>query len=227
MPQLWVVAGPNGAGKSTLANKYLAGRLPIVNPDVIAQALAPTDLHGTQVRVQAGREAVRRQESLLAQGVDFAIETTLSGNRELALMRRARDAGYKVTLVYVGVDTPTTTLGRIAQRVARGGHTVPQQRSTAFCPQSIASGHNPHYGGSGLCLRQHRQTVPPVAVDGIRSGEASQSSPALLGSGGITARSAAEPEVRLLASVIISQLLPAVPWRPGNSAVSKPSVNQP
>jgi predicted ABC-type ATPase len=125
MPQLWIVAGPNGAGKSTLANKYLAGRLPIVNPDVIANALDPTDPHGTQVRVQAGREAVRRQESLLAQGVDFAIETTLSGNRELALMRRAQDAGYKVNLVYVGVDTPTTTLGRIAQRVARGGHTVP------------------------------------------------------------------------------------------------------
>ena len=30
-----------------------------------------------------------------------------------------------MNLVYVGVDTPTTTLGRIAQRVARGGHTVP------------------------------------------------------------------------------------------------------
>jgi predicted ABC-type ATPase len=125
MPQLWVVAGPNGAGKSTLANKYLAGRLPIVNPDVIARALAPTDPHGTQVRVQAGREAVHRQENLLAQGVDFAIETTLSGNRELALISRVRDAGYKVTLVYIGVDTPTTTLGRIAQRVARGGHMVP------------------------------------------------------------------------------------------------------
>ncbi len=125
MPQLWVVAGPNGAGKSTLANKYLAGRLLIVNPDVIASALAPTDPHGTQVRVQAGREAIRRQEDLLAQGVDFALETTLSGNRELALMRRAQDAGYKVNLVYVGVDAATTTLGRIAQRVASGGHTVP------------------------------------------------------------------------------------------------------
>ena len=39
MPQLWVVAGPNGAGKSTLTRRYLAGRLPIVNPDDIAQAL--------------------------------------------------------------------------------------------------------------------------------------------------------------------------------------------
>jgi predicted ABC-type ATPase len=125
MPQLWILAGPNGAGKSTLTNKYLAGRLPIVNPDVIAQALAPTNPHGTQVRVQAGREAIRLQEGLLTQGVDFAIETTLSGHRELALMRRAQDAGWKVNLVYVGVDTPITTLGRIAQRVASGGHTVP------------------------------------------------------------------------------------------------------
>jgi predicted ABC-type ATPase len=40
-------------------------------------------------------------------------------------MRRAQDAEYKVTLVYIGVDTPTTTLGRIAQRVASGGHAVP------------------------------------------------------------------------------------------------------
>ena len=75
--------------------------------------------------MQAGREAIRRQEVLLAQGVDFALETTLSGNRELALMRRAQDAGYQVNLVYVGIDTPTTTLGRIAQRVASGGHAVP------------------------------------------------------------------------------------------------------
>jgi predicted ABC-type ATPase len=38
MPQLWVVAGPNGAGKSTLVNKYLAGRVPLVNPDVSEDA---------------------------------------------------------------------------------------------------------------------------------------------------------------------------------------------
>ena len=38
MTQLWIVAGPNGAGKSTLANKYLARRLPVVNPNVIEDA---------------------------------------------------------------------------------------------------------------------------------------------------------------------------------------------
>ena len=125
MPQLWVVAGPNGAGKSALTSRYLAGRLPIVNPDVIAQELDPADPTRIRVPLQAGREALRRQEVLLTQGVDFAVESTLSGKRELRLLRRARAAGYKVTLVYIGVNSPDVSLGRIAQRVTEGGHHVP------------------------------------------------------------------------------------------------------
>jgi predicted ABC-type ATPase len=127
MPQLWVVAGPNGAGKSTLTRRYLAGRLPIVNPDDIAQELDPTNPIRVRIRVRAGREAIRRQEAWLTQGADFAMETTLAGNRELALLRRVRAAGYKVTLVYIGVDSPDVLLGRIAQRITEGGHDVPTE----------------------------------------------------------------------------------------------------
>ena len=127
MPQPLVVAGPNGAGKSTLTRRYLADRLPIVNPDDIAQELDPTNPTRVRMRARAGREAIRRQEALLTQGVDFAMETTLAGNRELALLRRVREAGYKVTLVYIGVDSPDVLLGRIAQRITEGGHDVPTE----------------------------------------------------------------------------------------------------
>lgn len=139
MPQLWVLAGPNGAGKSTLASRYFVGRLTVVNPDVIAQALEPTALHSAGVRVQSGREAVRRQEALLAQGADFALETTLSGHRELAVMWRAQQAAYKVNLVYVGIDSPKTTLRRIAQRIADGGHAVPAVDATRRFARSLAN----------------------------------------------------------------------------------------
>lgn len=124
MPQLWVIAGPNGAGKSTLARRYLSGRLPLVNPDTIAQELCPADPTRRSVRLQAGREAIHRQEALLTARADFAVETTLSGHRELALMQRARASGYKVTLVYIGIDTPGLAKVRIRQRVAEGGHAV-------------------------------------------------------------------------------------------------------
>ena len=127
MPQLWVMAGPNGAGKSTLTSRYLAGRLPIVNPDTIAQELDPANPTQVRIRVRAGREAIRRQEVLLTQGADFAMETTLAGHRELVLLQRARESGYKVTLVYIGVDSTDMLLGRIVQRVTEGGHDVPTE----------------------------------------------------------------------------------------------------
>jgi predicted ABC-type ATPase len=127
MPQLWVVAGPNGAGKSTLTRQYLVGRLPIVDPDAIARERDPADPTRIRVRVQAGREAIHQQEALLTARTDFAIETTLSGHREMDLLRRAKEAGYKITLVYIGVNSPDVSLGRVNQRVAEGGHQVPPQ----------------------------------------------------------------------------------------------------
>jgi hypothetical protein len=46
----WVFAGPNGAGKSTLAAQRVRGRLPVANPDEIAQAFP---LRGGQLDVLA------------------------------------------------------------------------------------------------------------------------------------------------------------------------------
>jgi predicted ABC-type ATPase len=144
MPQLWVIAGPNGAGKSTLTAKYLEGRLEIINPDLIARELDPSDPNGTRVRLQAGREAIRRQEACLASDQDFSFETTLSGHRELTVLYRAKEAGFKVNLVYVGIHSPRATMGRIRERVASGGHDIPPpdvvrryERSLANLPRAL------------------------------------------------------------------------------------------
>jgi predicted ABC-type ATPase len=94
MPQLWVIAGPNGAGKTTIADRWFARRIPVISPDYFAakQLLSP---------VQAGRAALQEQERLLGEGTSFAIDTTLSGKRELALMKRATKMGYKTNLVFI------------------------------------------------------------------------------------------------------------------------------
>ena len=134
-----MVAGPNGAGKSTLADRYLAGRIPVINPDNIAleqPGIGPA---------RAGRLAIERQREHLLRRESFAWETTLSGRRELALMREARDAGYKVNLVYIGVRDPGLSMLRITERVAAGGHTVPAsdvarrfERSLGNLPDAMA-----------------------------------------------------------------------------------------
>lgn len=124
-PQLWVVAGPNGAGKSTLADRYLKDKLPVINPDNIARQINPaigSDM--SSVAVQAGRTALQQQQEYLKQKASFAIETTLTGKRELRLMKEAKTQGYKVNLVFVGVDGPDMSTVRIATRVQSGGHHV-------------------------------------------------------------------------------------------------------
>jgi|AGTN01.1.fsa_nt_gi Uncharacterized protein conserved in bacteria len=141
MHQLWIIAGPNGSGKTTLAQRHLAGRLPVLNPDEIALEIDRRRPQAPDVALQAGREALTRQRRLLAARHSFALETTFSGNRELALMRDAKAAGYKVNLVFVCLDSPQISMGRIALRVNAGGHHVPGadvQRRLANLPEGLA-----------------------------------------------------------------------------------------
>ncbi|PWU11885.1 MAG: zeta toxin family protein [Verrucomicrobia bacterium] len=118
MPQLWVIAGPNGAGKTTIADRWFAARIPVISPDYFA---AQYNLHP----FQAGRRALQKQEQLLREGISFAVDTTLSGNRKLALMERAANAGYKVNLIFVCLKDAALCHTRITERTTRGGHTVP------------------------------------------------------------------------------------------------------
>lgn len=122
MPRLWIVAGPNGAGKTTLVSRRLASRLPVVNPDVIAHELPR--INGRLDERSAGEITIERRRYLLAAGTDFAIETTLSGNGALRFMRAAKQAGYKVTLVYIGLASADLSIRRVLHRVADGGHAV-------------------------------------------------------------------------------------------------------
>lgn len=123
-PQLWFIAGPNGAGKSTLAERFsMEKRLTLVNPDNIAREMNPH--HPENAGIQAGREALKQQNRLLAEKKSFVIESTMSGKRELELLRQAKAAGYKVNLVYCGVESPQRSLFRVETRVAAGGHHVP------------------------------------------------------------------------------------------------------
>ena len=73
------------------------------------------------------------------------METTLAGKTMLLLMDQARSLGYKIELHYVSVDSVAQALDRIANRVALGGHGVPEEdvrrrfnRSLANLPAAIA-----------------------------------------------------------------------------------------
>jgi predicted ABC-type ATPase len=130
-----VIAGPNGAGKSSLVSARVGRRLPIVNPDDIARDLG--DRPG--VIAAAGRQAIRDRRELLGARRSFGIETTLSGASALAFMTTFEAAGYRLMLVYVGLEDPALSQARVMERVANGGHDVPTSDIMRRYPDSMAN----------------------------------------------------------------------------------------
>jgi len=124
MKKFYILSGANGSGKSTISKVLLpTEEIDYVNPDDIAKNLSPQD--PLSVRIEAGREALRRIESLMEKGLSFAVESTLSGRYHLSLLARARELGYDTTVGYVFVDNAEICVERIKVRVKNGGHNVP------------------------------------------------------------------------------------------------------
>jgi len=126
MPNLYILAGPNGAGKTTAAYTLLPevlGVFEFVNADEIARGLSPFNVES--VAFEAGRLMLQRIKHLMARQTDFAFETTLSTRSYVQTIRRAKEAGYTVTLLFVYLSSAEMAVERVAKRVAMGGHNIP------------------------------------------------------------------------------------------------------
>jgi predicted ABC-type ATPase len=126
-PRVAVIAGPNGAGKSTSAPALLRDLLGIrefVNADAIAQGMSGFDPEAAAIA--AGRAMLVRLRQLADAERDFAFETTLASRTFAPWLRGLRTRGYDVTLVFLWLPTPEIAIRRVAQRVAAGGHSVPE-----------------------------------------------------------------------------------------------------
>jgi len=144
-PSFTVVAGPNGSGKSSLTagSSDIFRQFPLIDPDTIARTIQVNSKNSSALA--AGREALRQAAAFLEAGCSFAVETTLSGHNYLQMMIDARQRGFEVILIYVGTKNSAINIARVANRVALGGHDVPEsdirrryERSLRNLPLAIA-----------------------------------------------------------------------------------------
>ncbi len=123
---LYIIGGCNGAGKTTASYTILPEILDckeFVNADEIARGLSP--FNPNSMAIEAGKLMLKRIVELLGRDESFAIETTLATRSYVNLVHQAQAKGYKVTLVFFWLHTPELALQRIAERVKKGGHDIP------------------------------------------------------------------------------------------------------
>lgn len=123
-PTLTIIARPNGSGKSTLTRSIQESLdIPLIDPDAEARKIRPEE--PKLAAVAAGKQVIKLARNYVNNNQSFAVETTLSGNTYLKMMRDAKRKGWQVNLIYIGIDNVEVNIDRVAQRVAEGGHDVP------------------------------------------------------------------------------------------------------
>ena len=120
LPEVMVYAGPNGSGKSTITG--MAKTVGVyINADDIKRSSLCTD-------IEAAVKAEELRESMLRDKADFTFETVLSTDRNLNLLKRAKENGYFVRGIYVLTASPDINIARVKVREASGGHGVPDEK---------------------------------------------------------------------------------------------------
>jgi predicted ABC-type ATPase len=124
-----VVAGVNGAGKSSVGGAALedAGSA-FFNPDLAAKEFRRVSpaLSATQANALAWTRGKELLEAAIARRTSFNFETTLGGNTITSLLIAAAAKGATVNVWYAGLASVELHLQRVASRVRKGGHPIPE-----------------------------------------------------------------------------------------------------
>lgn len=130
-PVITILAGVNGAGKSSVAGAFLIKEGDtFFNPDTVARQIR--SLHPDIPLALANAHAWQIGKSLLEQAIaqrqDYRFETTLGGRTILQLLDEAARSGHLLHVWFCGLASADLHLRRVRNRVAHGGHDIPEEK---------------------------------------------------------------------------------------------------
>ncbi|MDR0513788.1 MAG: zeta toxin family protein [Coriobacteriaceae bacterium] len=126
---LIAVIGPNGSGKSSVIYTSNIDRaFTFINPDDVASRSYANIEDQEKRDLLAWSKCNELRDELLDAGISFGIETVGSHPSKVEFLHRAKELGYVISLLFVATEDPGINIRRIADRVLKGGHTVPDEK---------------------------------------------------------------------------------------------------
>jgi predicted ABC-type ATPase len=130
VPDLFIIAGPNGAGKSLFSSTLVQIDFEIFDGDrYISQLKQKYPETGSDVLQEHVNEHYFKEakEKAIKAKKSFAFETNFSSTDPTKSLREFKEAGYKTHLIFIGMNTIADCIQRVAIRVKKGGHKVPEE----------------------------------------------------------------------------------------------------
>lgn len=176
-----MVAGPNGAGKTTLYETAIKDLYPdaeFINADELARKRFGRPAVTLEESKFGQDTAKQRRHELMAANRSFVTESTFSHPSKLDLLREARAQGYEIRVDHVNVRSPELSVARVASRVERGGHPVPEdkireryERNQALIRDAVRMADRARVFDNSRLNEPHRIAIDFWAGQAVRVGE--------------------------------------------------------
>ena len=136
-----VVAGPNGAGKSTLSKYYI--KTDCFDGDLMALNLRKEhpDWPERWISGTVASTLEKQKQNAIDKKLDFAFETNFSNDLIINMINEFKEAGYKISLFYFGINYLQDSVMRVQERTNLGGHNVADdvvKYNFSECPKRVA-----------------------------------------------------------------------------------------
>lgn len=119
-PEIIVFAGPNGSCKSTIT-KMTNIIEPYINADDIKKSNYCTDIEAAVLADEIRNDLRNKKAS-------FTFETVHSTDRNLKLLKKAKEHGHFIRCIYVLTANPQINVSMVFVRAQSGGHDVPKDK---------------------------------------------------------------------------------------------------
>lgn len=130
--RILVAAGANGAGKSSIVQAFLqAHGGAYFNPDEETKKWFARGMPEPEANAMAWRTNFDILRAAIDTDHSHAFETTLGGHSIPFELMRALAMGRRLAILFVGLSSVDLHLQRVAERVARGGHGIPDDKVRA------------------------------------------------------------------------------------------------
>jgi predicted ABC-type ATPase len=129
-PEITVFAGPNGSGKNTITALSPHVISPYINADEIKRSTHCEDLDAACKAELMRLQCIKNKQS-------FSFETVLSTDRNLNLLKNAKNNGYFIRGIYVLTANAELNVLRVQARKQSGGHDVPSEKVRSRYDKSL------------------------------------------------------------------------------------------
>lgn len=136
MPDLYIIAGPNGAGKSTAAEQYLPAKIFEKYIPFDSDKLKRVKQREFYLQVKSYKEAGKMADEFVDNEFDkqykaaleskdhFVYEGHFTEDASWELPKRFQAEGYKVRMIFMGLDSVEKSNTRVTSRAMQNGHNV-------------------------------------------------------------------------------------------------------